>query len=407
MTCSIASSERSFCISCGHNKFKWVSYQNREVQFCASCPGKEPANSYRVRRKLPVNITGKSERIDIRYDSNHIRLTDVFQALSVANEIDREVLSGEFDPSKYKSAKSSCDFHFENYWNRVFYPYQVKRESKGKISEKYLTNQNTQFNHLIKAFKGVDIRRITRVMLREFLDNFEGSDRTGSMALSQMSVLLGFAAEREVIKDIPKFPPVVHAKERDVKEFISAEDQLLILSYIENNQYRNAIEILMIYAWRPCDIRALKWSDLDFNNRKITISSHFSANKDSEGRKSTKEKFFAPMTERFIEIVQDIPRSINPDGYIFSGRQAGAIGLKTLNDNFKKARNIVNKKYRKKITCTLYTATKHSTLSRYLQDGIEAEKLILLSGHTTVKTLKRYAKLTDTHAMNEVLNILQ
>ena len=95
----VIEADQSRC-KCG-GKFHKVNMGKHEVPLCSIC-SKEP-DKYRIRRVLPGSFGERAKRIEIRYDNNQQRLTDIHDAISAMKQIDKEILSGKFDPSNWGS----------------------------------------------------------------------------------------------------------------------------------------------------------------------------------------------------------------------------------------------------------------------------------------------------------------
>jgi integrase len=188
---------------------------------------------------------------------------------------------------------------------------------------------------------------------------------------------------------------------RDGENFLSYEEQRLVVGAIENPHYKKMIEVMAIYALRPCEIRALQWQDLDFRSGIIKIQRHFSRNKLVDMRKSNGKPHYLPMTERFIEIMQTVTRSFHPEEFVFKGKEGAALGEKVLSNAWK---NAINKTGMRSID--LYEGIRHSRVSALLEKGYSEDQVMLLSGHETKDAFKRYGQIKAQSKLNLIREMM-
>lgn len=74
--------------------------------------------------------------------------------------------------------------------------------------------------------------------------------------------------------------------------------------------------------------------------------------------------------------------------------------------HWNKANKRANEKHKIKLV-SLYVGTKSTSLTSYTNEGNSAEDLIHLTGHASVKKLKRYAKESEENKLKKVRNILK
>jgi hypothetical protein len=118
------------------------------------------------------------------------------------------------------------------------------------------------------------------------------------------------------------------------------------------------------------------------------------------------------MTERFMEIIAKRPHSLNGEEFVFKSKDGqgrftkGAVGEARMRIHWNKANLIAHKKDGVKIV-SLYVGTKSSSLTEYINtEGNTPEDMMALTGHSSVKMLKRYAKESDENKLKKVKNIL-
>jgi integrase len=216
-------------------------------------------------------------------------------------------------------------------------------------------------------------------------------------ATAELKTILYYCADEiQKITRVPKFPEISAAKMVSSDHFLSEEKQALVISKIENPVYQAAIKTLALYALRPCEVRSLKWKDIRHDKGILLVRSHISLNEEIVGRKSRKdEEHELPLVDKFLNIIQFIPRSINENDYIFQGVMGGAIGGNVLTRAWNDACKLARVK-----NVTLYQGTKHSTLSNLGKTASDSQ-LIKLTNHTNTKVIRRYnqSNLEDVRAL--------
>lgn len=411
MSSVIAADEKSKCTDCHGHLFKNEIFDKKLQLSIARCSCGGYPDAIRLRRSLPIGEDSKACRVDIRYNKNGERLVDIDEAKHVARAIDYDIKSGRFDPNDYKPKKATIGLIFKNFIKLKYGPAQLKRFERGELSKGGWRKKVSLGKHLTEYFGEKDIRKISRGDIMEFRDAFPGSDRTRDLITQELNFIINYAFERDILTKKPATPKMRKAKIRNVENFLTDLEQYKILEAIENPKYKLMIECLIIYAMRPCELRALQWGDLDFKNEVISIRRSFSDGSHlQDGRKSNDSTHYLPITERFIAIVARLPRSIKNTDYIFKGVKGGAVNERALRDAWNSAIKKANEtlKASEKIEqVELYEGTKHSRLSFLKQQGYSDDQLMLLSGHTNVETLKRYAQVTKLNKLQSVRGMIQ
>ncbi len=403
MSSVITADSRASCSSCGATSFTHEIFDTKLKLSISKCECGGYPDKIRIRRSLPIGTEGEAERVDIRYNKMGERITDIEEAKHIARSIDYDIKSGKFDPNEYRSRSVLKAYIFKNYIQDTYLSAQRKRLAKGELNQGGFRRKESSVKVLVKFFGDTDIRKLNRALIMDFYDQFEGSNRSRDLVIEELNFILNYAFDREVISKKPTTPKTKKAEVRDVENFLTDLEQEKILSKITDPLYRAMIECLIIYAMRPCEIRALTWGDLDFGGRVISISRHYSDGSTlTEGRKSNNKIHYLPMTEKFLDLIRSMPHSINKNELLFKGKHGGPVGANVLGRHWGNACKQAKIKH-----IELYEGTKHSRLSFLKRQGYSDDQLILLSGHTNVETLKRYAQITRLNKLERVKEMIQ
>jgi len=395
---SIHEDVRGKC-SCG-GKFKSTVFLNYKVPVCENC-GNYPSK-LRIIRYLPTYL-GNGKSTTIRYTPDNRRLTSIEDAIYTLKHLDKEINQESFDPRKYGSLTLREKFKFKNFVSD-YIQHQELRFQRGEITPAGLKDKKTLIkNHLVLFFGEYEVDKIATSHIYDFFDSYKDRFRTRDKAVDELRVVLKFAQRKQLIPSLPAFPETGKSNFVDGEQFIDIETQQKIIEAIDNPIYRACIKTLSIYMMRPCEVRALKWGDLDFKKGIITIERHFSLNQVTIGRKSQKRGdkkavHRLPITQSFLEAIQDFPISLNKDEFIFKGAKGGPISQNTLTRIWNKAAYKIGIK-----GVSLYQGTKHAGLSNLVRKGLNETLALKISGHTTTDPLKRYAQVK----VEDIRNILE
>ena len=141
--------------------------------------------------------------------------------------------------------------------------------------------------YLIPYFSDIDVRKLTYDHINKFFKNYvyvEPSDKQRSEALCLLKNILVDVRKLDSSIIIPVFPSPIKSKRVNGKKIPTATIRMKILDNLEN--YKAPIMLGMMYALRECEIRALEWKQIDFEERTIEINQHLSGDVLIPGRKS-------------------------------------------------------------------------------------------------------------------------
>lgn len=364
------------------------------VPRCPKC-GTFPQKFY-ISKRLPKLGSDESRLVRIMYDSANKRLETPFQAMNTLTEINNEIESGKFDPLKYASKKEKEAFKFKAFKD-VYLEHHRKRFERGEITPAGHSEKVRLVNNVLTPYFGnYDINEISSIAIKKYRDSFTEKLRQRDCATQELKTLLRFAYQMEFIDKMPLFDRIPRSKKR--LEFLEADKTKKIIANIENDKYRMMFELAYIYALRPCEVRSIKFKDINLKKNTLTIQTHVSKDIVIADRKSQKgdaemANLQFKLTDKARAIFAAIPRNIDKNAYVFPGKFAAIVSRDALTTAWKNSLNQLKKKLKidRKVDSYEIRGSRLSELSERLNGNVMALRQI--SGHTNVTTLvERYVR---------------
>jgi integrase len=146
---------------------------------------------------------------------------------------------------------------------------------KESTRENYLNNLN---NHILPTFGSIPVNEIKRKDLKFFFDKLLSlgvSSNTVALIRSPISGVLSHALDSELIENNPIIGLKLFQRKTALEiEPLSKEEVVLLLEgaqQYESGAFYPSILCALRTGMRIGEIRALKWKDLDFENRLIEV----------------------------------------------------------------------------------------------------------------------------------------
>lgn len=142
--------------------------------------------------------------------------------------------------------------------------------NKQYLKERTIFRYNQQAEHLIKIFGDVDIGIFTQ----DYLQNYINEEQAKGKAKKSVQRIIYFLTLiiRPYIK-FERFRYIITDKDNQKKKIYSFEDIAKIERYIMQRNKKSYIPIMLAIhtGMRTTEIAGLRWGDVDFENRTITV----------------------------------------------------------------------------------------------------------------------------------------
>jgi integrase len=223
-------------------------------------------------------------------------------ALQCTNESARE--QGD------KSAQILCDDLFEPFFNSL---HQTLKESSVYVRKKHF------IHHLQKYFVGVPVKTLTNQDLETMNTKVNQDPKHGNIG----NVV---ATARTWIKYIQKYNPTLLPDkffefrdsgpvEKHVYHVWTRDEEKAFLSNIKDPKYKLLFTLLCDYGFRITECMALKYSDIDWKHKTLTVN-RIVCNKTLNGG----QVFMSPKTKksnRTLPLLPEVEEQLDHHGYGF------------------------------------------------------------------------------------------
>lgn len=220
----------------------------------------------------------------------------------------------------------------------------------------------------------------------------------------------GFIDKNPVSKSVK----AIGGEKSEKKEALTIDEQKAFLCEAENSCYYNGYALVLQTGLRVGELIALKWSDIDFKNRKIYIKRSASELSkegfiigDPKTKSGTRE---IPLTEEAIKIFQR-QREKNSQNKVVSIEYADFVFLNSHGKLIQKAaynQGIYAVCDRAGIRHFSMHLLRHTFATRCIEGGMRPKTLQEILGHSTIEmTMNLYVHVTDEAKYKEMEKVEQ
>jgi integrase len=283
----------------------------------------------------------------------------------------------------------------------TFAKFFIKRYAQlfNKPSEVY-SKEKILKRHLIPFFGNCRLDKITKGMIMDYCYQKSTeislrtkkplSNKTINNHLTVLHKILDYAVEKDRIKFAPKVKWLKVVKP-EIQRFSREEMDELIKS--AENDWRPMVDLAFRTAMRKGELVALRWKDVDFERKVLTINQSIS-HKQITTPKSGKERKI-PITDYTVKLLKSIQH--NKSEYVFC----------KINGSRYEVKNLVYPLYRACKNAGLercgWHKIRHTTASVLVDLGIPVTTIKEILGHSNVTVTQKYTHLNS----NVMLDALQ
>jgi hypothetical protein len=398
MSTFITYAPRTKCRKCGHGKFIQVEddEDGYNIPVCAKCITGKP-EKYRVGFTIPELGTNRFKKVFKAKNEVSETLTTLTKAKNfksfVENKLKKEGLN--FDPREIGTEKERKMFIVECL-SEEYVKYQRKRFNKGLLTPSGLAKKMSLLkNHIIPIFGKCNVKQINHGLVERYLTKSLLSDAMYNEVLKELKCFLKFAAINSLIHSVPVLPKCLRTKTYGIDDYYNEADRDLVIKNIKKRNHQIAFHILTNYTARQCEVRCLRWKDVDFKREVITFSRHVSDGKgyakakEVDGLKSIPDGILVyPFFPGLKEMLLELTPSLDGEALIFPGRN-GFMSKNVLWSSWTKSVDslLKQKKISKKVD--VHRGTRNSTLSILREKGFSEEEVGELYGGN-IKTMNKH-----------------
>ena len=393
MAARIYSDDRGNACKCGGKFASYLEMKRRDkesifVPQCDKC--QEPPLRYRIRTKL-ADRSGKAKYVFVRKNLVGQYLEDPQDVLDVFRRVEDDEKLGKFRYSDYdKKAVKEKDL-FKN----VVSEYIKIQSLRQDLSPYSLESKKKYSKILVKGVPGDKLDGFGEVSIHDIeehhIEDFKMGLKSQSnkyMCLGEMKTILRWAKGRYKMVSVPEFEVASSKKRKTIPNIDQSRDK--IIPAIENEMHREAIRMIAQYGFRPSEVRAIQYEQIDLIKERIIIDRHFSKTTLLMGRKSAAEGeetaiLNRPFTPEFKAFIKSRPWPIKqPKKFLFTNSVGKPLGVKDLSKTWRETLKKLN------LPPVEMYGLRASKITEVVKDhGIEAGRNF--AGHTETRTTeKRY-----------------
>lgn len=283
--------------------------------------------------------------------------------------------------------------------NDLFSYWIFTKEKEGvkvRTIERYVCN----FNNYIKDTIGyLDIKEFTRTTIVTFLDSLRTIKTKKHVGLSDASinniyVTLHSCFEFAIYHELLQTNPAVYIKQckprQKVVEVLNKQERIVLERYLleEFNPENMGLYIMLYTGIRLGEMAALKWENVDLENRMIKIveTMNITKNEDSgkwdyyiESPKTNSSIRNIPIPNHLVEIFKKISEFRISSPFVIAKMNGDIMQPRLYRARFASILNKLGIRQRK------IHALRHTFASQMIEQGMDMNTLSLILGHSAVE----------------------
>lgn len=270
---------------------------------------------------------------------------------------------------------------------------------KGSSSEKYVKSVELTIKHLMDYFgKEISIAEINRVDANKFIAKLKDNAPKGyRVYFRNLKAAFNVAVEWEYMAVNPFAKVKLPKQQKENPAFITIDQLDLILGAMKNKTLKAIVHYAFYTGSRRIEVLNLKWKNIDFDKKTITIG-------DENFETKTKTQRVVPMANDLYSKLWERSNSgkkssSNPDGFVFAKPNGFPYHEDVPTKAFKSACREVG--IDEKVH---FHSLRHSFASYLVQKRVDLFNVQKLLGHSSVTTTEIYAHL-NIDALQESVRV--
>ena len=268
-------------------------------------------------------------------------------------------------------------------WN--WFQIYVKNNNKNSEiqAKKYILKK-----HIVPFFGGTSIDAITTLQVEQYKSKKTNGGFGKSTLNNHLTVLSTCLKTAQNWLNLDKLPNIQRLKAPPPKtDFLSHKESEKLLAHSTPGMWRDVIFTALKTGLRRAELKALKWEDINFENKILTVrNSWCEYKKGLDSTKSNRERYI-PLTDGLYKMLLERRKKT---GFIFRDETTKGFYNNRLNQEIRKA---CTKAGIKKVTCH---ELRHSFASQLAMSGAPLLSIKTLLGHSDIRTTMRYAHLSPS-----------
>lgn len=316
------------------------------------------------------------------------------------NELQQNTMRGG------KIKKSSIIYNENNIYYDIFLDYKNSLE-KAQLSEGAIYNSAQHMKYLLAYLEKENIENIKNITKNDILKYAKSINYSNLITLKNTYFLLRkcliFLYKNKYINtDFSIYIPSIHVVNNSTIPTTWDTDTMnKLLSNVDACTYTSkrtclALVLAMTYGLRVSDIKKIKFSDLDWDNRQIKVI-----------QRKTKKEIIFPMTKLFISTLIDYIENERPKSEydtIIVGRHGEFLSD---SNHFYRQMQLIFKK--SNIDCKNKKvgihSMRHSLASELLKENIPLPIISSILGHSSTSVTTMYLKIDKTRLIKCCLSL--
>jgi integrase len=293
-----------------------------------------------------------------------------------------EIKEGKFFPEKIKHKR---EILFEDM-------VKLYLEDHAKPNKRSYKDDIHRKKRLIDFFKGKSLSEISRQDVERFKARLsqEVSPATVNRHLALLKTIFNKAIEWGKTKTNPVQGVKLYRENNQRVRFLSEEEEARLKVKFPP-QYWALVELALHTGLRRAELFGLRWSDINFQTKIITIP-----------RSKSGQKRHVPMNSRVIELLRKLPSRMKGE-WVFPN-SSGTAPL--YERNF--VRRVFNPAVKEaQIENFTWHDLRHTFASRLIMKGVDLRTVQELLGHKDITMTLRYSHLSPAHKIAAVQTLVQ